>query len=188
MIRPAEKKDVKAVVPIINIVLEEMELPFLKNVDQKAFFDVLAKAYQTEDYRYSYRHGLVALRNDKVVGVAFGYPAEAEVHIDDALKVYLPELGADPNDKVFTDKEAFPGEWYLDTLSVAENQQHQGVGTELLKAIPDLAKKQGFNKVGLNVDVANPNAKKLYLKMGYKKVGMTTLSGHSYEHMQLTNG
>jgi GNAT superfamily N-acetyltransferase len=183
-IRPAEPRDAQGVVPIINIVLEEMELPFMQNVDQQAFFKILAKAFQTEDYRYSYRHGLVAEQDGKIIGVAFGYPAEAEEHIDDALKTYLPEIGADPNDKVFTDKETFPGEWYLDTLSVAADHQHQGVGTALLKAVVPVAKALGYTTLGLNVDVANPNAKQLYTKMGYQKVGMTRLSGHDYEHLQ----
>lgn len=184
-IRPATPSDAQSVVPIINIVLEEMELPFLQNVDQQAFFKILAKAFQTEDYRYSYRHGLVAETAGQIVGVAFGYPAAAEAHIDDALRAYLPEIGADPEDKVFTDKETFPGEWYLDTLSVAEHYQHQGIGTALLKAVIPVAKALGYTTLGLNVDVANPNAKQLYTKMGYQKVGMTRLSGHDYEHLQL---
>ncbi|ATO43252.1 GNAT family N-acetyltransferase [Loigolactobacillus coryniformis] len=185
MIRPAEKKDAAAVVPIINIVLEEMELPFLDHVDQATFFKVLAQAFQTEDYRYSYRHGLVNEREGKVVGVAFGYPETAEAHIDDALQPFLPQLGVAADDKVFADKEAFPGEWYLDTLSVASEHQHQGVGSELLKAIPAVARQQGLTKVGLNVDVANPNARKLYDKMGFQVVGQVKLAGHDYEHMQL---
>ncbi|MFD0898628.1 GNAT family N-acetyltransferase [Loigolactobacillus binensis] len=186
MIRPAEKADATAVVPIINIVLEEMELPFLDHVDQATFFKVLAQAFQTEDYRYSYRHGLVNVRAGKVVGVAFGYPETAEAHIDDALQPFLPQLGVAADDKVFADKEAYPNEWYLDTLAVASAYQHQGVGSELLAAVPAVARQQGLPKVGLNVDLANPNAKKLYSKMGYQVVGRVKLAGHDYEHMQLT--
>ncbi|MFD1317533.1 GNAT family N-acetyltransferase [Loigolactobacillus zhaoyuanensis] len=185
MIRPAKKSDAAAVVPIINIVLEEMELPFLDHVDQATFFKVLAQAYQTEDYRYSYRRGLVNEREGKVVGVAFGYPETAEAHIDDALQPFLPQLGVAADDKIFADKEAYPQEWYLDTLSVATAHQHQGIGSELLAAVPKVARQQGLTKVGLNVDLVNPNAKKLYSKMGYQVVGHVNLAGHDYEHMQL---
>lgn len=51
MIRPAEKKDAAAVIPLINMVLEEMELPILKQVTQQNLFKVLIKVFQTEDYR-----------------------------------------------------------------------------------------------------------------------------------------
>ena len=38
--------------------------------------------------------------------------------------------------------------------------------------------------IGLNVDKANPNAKRLYLRDGFKDVGEIVISGHVYDHMQ----
>ncbi|KRM98803.1 GNAT family N-acetyltransferase [Loigolactobacillus rennini] len=186
MIRPAEKKDAAAVIPLINMVLEEMELPILKQVTQQNLFKVLIKAFQTEDYRYSYRHGIVDEQQGRIVGIAFGYPESAEAHIDDALTPLLPEMGVSTDERLFKEKEAYPGEWYLDTLSVAPDCQHQGIGQNLLAALPAIAQTAKLNKIGLNVDVANPKAQRLYTKMGYQEVGRVQLAGHEYKHLQLT--
>ena len=55
----------------------------------------------------------------------------------------------------------------MDGLFVAHEARGQGVGTALLDAISDEAKRRGYTQVRLDVDDTNPRAKALYLHEGF---------------------
>jgi len=59
------------------------------------------------------------------------------------------------------------------------------LGTKLLQfLIQEYVEKQGLT-LGLLVDNDNPNAKRLYEKIGFRVVGEKTLVGHAMEHLQI---
>lgn len=184
-IRPAKPQDVQQVLPLIQIVFDEMEMASLATVSPTKLHDLLTDAFLMPDYRYSYRRTWVATMADEVVGIAVGYPHADEAMIDDALKPLLPKVGLPANTRFFTDPETWSGEWYLDTLAVAENRQGHGIGTALLKGLPQRAQAAGAGIVSLNVDFTNKNAQHLYKKMGYQKVGELPIGTHQYAHLQL---
>lgn len=181
MIRKAEKKDVEFVIPLILVILKDMELAFLIKHGDAVTLEVLRQGFITEDYRYSYRRAIVEEEEGEVVGVVFGYPNTDEPIIDHALSHILKNMGHDGSEKLFTDPETFDNEWYLDTLSVRSDQRGKGLGSKLIEALPDFIDSK---VIGLNVDQGNPRAKKLYTKLGFKTVGNIAISGHDYEHMQ----
>ncbi|WP_040534566.1 GNAT family N-acetyltransferase [Schleiferilactobacillus shenzhenensis] len=185
MIRMAKKSDGSQVLPIVNQIFEEMELKTMAALPQDTLFKELAAAYLTEDYRYSYRRTLVATDDqDKVVGVAVGYPESDEAHVDDALQTLWPKVGLPKDYRLFTDKEARPGEWYLDSLAVAPEAQHRGIATSLLRALPaHVLKTTGLHRISLNVDLTNPGAERLYTKNGYRSIGEQMIGDHKYHHM-----
>jgi ribosomal protein S18 acetylase RimI-like enzyme len=82
------------------------------------------------------------------------------------------------------DDETNPGEVYIDTLSVAPQQQGKGIGKKLLAAAIQQAKTEGHEKIGLLVDFKNPNAKKLYVGLGFESIGTKKLGSNVYEHLQ----
>lgn len=184
MIRAAKQKDATQVVPLVVNVLKDMELPLLTEIGEKNLTEILEEAYCLPDYRYSYENALVYEQGNQIDGIAFGYPDAQEPTIDLPLERLMEKAGYTKNLKLFVDKETYPNEWYLDTLSVNPQAQGKGIGSKLLKALPTVAKEQGLPTLGLNVDVVNPNAQRLYSRMGFTKVGQVTLSGHLYEHMQ----
>lgn len=184
MIRNARKEDAEAIAPLILVILEDMELPFVARYGAEQTLAVLEKGIQTEDYRYSYRRAIVDEKEGVVSGVAFGYPASDEPTIDKPLKEILRKLNLPEGEQLFTDPETFPNEWYLDTISVNPAFRGQGIGSQLLDALPNFAKRQGQNVIGLSVDLENPKAKRLYLRAGFEVVGQRMISGHRYEHMQ----
>ena len=183
MIRLAEKKDAKELSELIWIVLKDMELPILNKIPEKQLKRLVQEAMQDENYRYSYRRGIVCIRENQIAGVSYGYKGELEPFVDQPLTKIMEEAGF-KNSSLFNDKETQPGEWYLDTLVTAAKFRRQGVAAELMTALPDHAKAQGETIIGLNCDLENESAKQLYEKMGYQKVGERTLSGHHYHHMQ----
>lgn len=184
MIRPAEKKDLPEITPLILVILKDMELPFLDLVSEKEVLTILEEAALEPTYRYSLTRGIVYEKEGKIAGVAFGYCDTEEEIIDLPLSKILAAHNLDSELKLFKDPETFPDEWYLDSISVAEKFRGQGIGTKLLEALPKIAKKNHRSKIGLAVDKKNPKAKRLYEKMGFKEVGEYQISGHNYDHMQ----
>lgn len=184
MIRFARKEDAPEIAPLILVILNDMELPFVQSYGEKKTLEILEEAIADPDYRYSYTRGLVNEIDGKVAGIAFGYTDEEEPVIDEPLTAVLAQHGIDTDIRLFIDKETFPNEWYLDSISVAEEFRGQGIGSELLQALPKLAEKANRKVIGLSVDEKNPKAKKLYERHGFKVVGQRMISGHLYDHMQ----
>lgn len=186
MIRMAKKTDVAAVLPIIDQIFDEMELKTMAQIPKRVLFAELTEAFKTEDYRYSYRRTLVSTDDqDQVIGVAVGYPEKDEAHVDDALRPLWPKVGLPADYRLFTDKEARPGEWYLDSLAVDPAAQGHGVATALLQALPEYVQQTGLHRISLNVDLTNPKAERLYVKNGYRNIGEQMIGDHKYHHMVL---
>lgn len=184
MIRLATKNDGQAIAPLILVILKDMELPLLEIVSEETIVAILNEAIGEPAYRYGFQRGLVYEVDGEVAGVAFGYPSEDEPQIDEPLKAVLKKYGLPEDIQLFVDRETLPNEWYLDTISVNEKYRGTGIGSKLLNALPDIAKRDGKKVIGLNVDQANPGAKKLYAREGFETVGEMTLSSHLYDHMQ----
>lgn len=183
IIRPSKPDDAPQVAPLIDIVFTEMEIPQLMKVPKKTLYSVLEQAFLLPTYRYGYPQMLVADQDGQIEGIAVGYLHEQEAHIDDALKPLLPKLGLTPNSSLFSDTETYAGEWYLDTLAVAETAQGHGIGTKLLNAVDTVARARHAKVVSLNVDQQNLRAKKLYERNGFLKHGELMIGSHRYDHM-----
>lgn len=184
MIRFATKEDGRAIAPLILVILKDMELPLLDIVPEETILAVLAEAVADPTYRYGYQRGLVYEEDGEVAGIAFGYPNEDEPIIDEPLKKVLRKYNLDEEIRIFVDPETLPNEWYLDSISVDEKHRGLGIGSKLLDALPAMAKREGKDIIGLSVDKANPNAKKLYSRKGFNDVAEMMISGHLYDHMQ----
>ena len=184
MIRPARAEDAAALAPLILHVLQAMELPFLAAHGIETTRQLLTAAIRAAEYRYGYARGIVKTIDGDIAGAAFGYPAEAEARVDLPFAAVLQQHRLDPAQRLFTDAESYPDEWYLDTIAVAPAWRGHGIGAALLDALPAQARAAGKNRIGLNVDEANPAARRLYLRHGYRPVGSRILSGHRYEHLQ----
>ena len=59
----------------------------------------------------------------------------------------------------------------IEGITVSTDSQGQGVGTALLHAIFDRARRQGYESVQLEVINTNPNARRLYHRLGFKDTG-----------------
>lgn len=185
MIRKAKEKDIAQLVPLIMIILKDMELPLLEQLGEEKLSEMLNDACHIEGYRYDYRRAMVIVdENDVVYGAAFGYRYDEEKHIDDVWNIVMNKYGYIEEEPLFSDKETLPGEWYLDTLVVSEQHRGHGAGEKLLDAAEILALDDGCHIIGLNVDESNPRAQKLYERIGYHEVQNITISGHQYHHMQ----
>lgn len=185
MIRRAKKEDIKQLVPLVMIILRDMELPLLHTLGEDKIIELLEEASMEASYRYGFARALVVDHDGVIEGVAYGYPDSDEPLIDKEWTRLLAKYGIEA-DNLFTDKETYPDEWYLDSLVVRKEARGRGYGTQLLNAVQELAEKEGYPCVGLNVDKQNPKAAALYHRVGFEKVGDMTISGHDYDHLQRT--
>jgi GNAT superfamily N-acetyltransferase len=69
--------------------------------------------------------------------------------------------------------EPRPGTVGVRALFVDRDRQHQGVGTAMLRALPDLARRlhPGAERLALTVNVGNPVAVHAYLRAGFVDTG-----------------
>ncbi|WP_373470991.1 GNAT family N-acetyltransferase [Carnobacterium alterfunditum] len=182
MIRRAEISDIDQLVEWIWIILEDMELALLQEADMDTLKKMMKQAMEDKNYRYSYHRALISMREGERAGVCFGYKGELEPMIDEALNEKLALLGI--TEPLFEDPETVSGEWYLDSLVTDIKFRGQGVATELLKALPAIARSENEEVIGLNCDQLNQKAQQLYLSIGFEKVWECKLGEHLYDHMQ----
>ena len=72
-----------------------------------------------------------------------------------------------------------PGDLYLDGIAVAEPHRGRGIGTALIAAFEERARDNGFQTVSLEVIAANPRARDLYERLGYREVAVHTMGPFS---------
>lgn len=184
-VREAQQDDAGQIAPLIDIIFDEMQLDELEDVPEPGLAKVITRAYQTKTYLSDKASTVVAEADadGQVVGVVFGYPSENEDDINKVL-INLSKQSADFKQPYIPDSETNTDEWYLDSIAVNPNYQGHGIGSKLLAAVPRMALNDGKSVVGLNVDLENPDAEKLYARKGFKTVGSQMIGDHLYHHMQ----
>jgi ribosomal protein S18 acetylase RimI-like enzyme len=80
--------------------------------------------------------------------------------------------------------EAQPGEFYIDSLSVAEPYRNQGVGTALIEHAKNIANQLHIPTVTLAVEPMN-TAQQLYRKLGFSYQRTITIFNEEY-HLYAT--
>lgn len=184
MIRRARKTDFPFVFPILQQIFDEMQMDTIAALAESTFYDLMKLGFYSERYRYSYKRIWVEVdKNDQVRGILAMYNYEDQKFIDLVLKPLCPKVGLATNTVIFSDQEAWPGEWYVDALATKPKYWGRGIGGNLLEASFDFAKKHGYKCVSLNVDKENPRAQRLYEHKGFETVKTMTIGDRSYNHM-----
>ena len=184
MFRYAREEDVEQILPTLFQIFDEMELDIFKKLGNHKMSQIIREGFELPGYRYGLDHILVNEIDQKVAAIAIGYPEELEDGIDAPLVNIMKQHGIH-QETLFGDKEAWPGEWYLDSFAVSPEFQNQGIGTESLKKVIKMIRERGEKILSLNVDVTNAPAQHVYQKVGFKKVGQIYMGSHLYDHMQL---
>ena len=183
MIRQPSEDERTQIIPLILTIMEDMELPILKEVFPSTLHTMLEEAMLQEDFRYSLTNTLVYIEDGNVAGAIFGYQGHLEPKIDDPFYQLYETYNIPSSIRLYEDSETQAGEWYIDILSVHPNYRRKGIGMKLLQAAEDLAKQQGASIIALNCEEINDKAYQLYQKLGYTATSTKILSGHSYYHM-----
>ena len=147
------------------------------------FLRMMFLLVEREDSQYSYRNTLVALDEDKVVGVSVSYDG-AKLHqlrqaFIETAKEYIGK------DHSGMDDETQAGELYLDSLAVLPDYRRRGIASRLIRATKERADKMGLPCVGLLVDKGNPTGEALYSSIGFQYANDSHWGGHSMKHLVL---
>lgn len=184
MIRRAKKTDFPFVFPILQQIFNEMQMTTIKHLPPAQFYDLMKLGFLSEDYRYSYRRVWVNTdQKNKVLGILCMYSYAAQKIIDFALRKDYAKAGLPISTIIFSDQEAWPHEWYIDSLAVHPAHWGEGIASQLLDFACAYGRKQGFSRVSLNVDKENPRAQRLYVHKGFKTVRSMTIGDRVYDHM-----
>jgi len=185
-IQTAQIKDVPQIVTLVKVILEEMELPALHELSDEQLTKLFEKTFSSPEYQGDLANLIVAKDQDEVLGMMFGYIGKNEQQLFNVFSRYYTELGIPEKTVIFSDREADADEWYLNTLCVDAHHRGEGIGTQLLNYLPTVAKQVHTNEVGLLVDFENPQAAKLYQRIGFKKDRVQIVAGHNYNHLKMT--
>ena len=82
---------------------------------------------------------------------------------------------------IVLEDETAAGELYIDTLSVLPTAQGRGIGSQLVRHLC----KVSTQPIGLLVDVNNPEAERLYSRLGFEYANHQELAGGVYKHLTL---
>ena len=145
------------------------------------FHKMMTMLVEREDSQYSYRNTLVAVDEEKVIGISVSYDG-GRLHklrraFIDAAKEHIGKNHSGMDD------ETGAGELYLDSLAVLPEYRRQGIAKALLLATKEKANQYGLPHVGLLVDKDNPDGEAFYSFVGFRYVGDNRWGGHSMKHM-----
>ena len=109
----------------------------------------------------------------------FGSPAHVQYCRDefarvDALEILVAVDDEDrPIGKLHLDFAAHAPERValLVAAAVAPALQRRGIGTQLMRAAEDAVRERGFDTIELGVEDHNPDARRLYERLGYRVTG-----------------
>jgi len=182
-IRKATKDDADAIATHLLLAMEELVYTFIGIRDYAKAKELMLHFTERERNQYSYQNCWVAANEEGVVVAAVNVYDGAHLH---ALRQPVIDYITNHYARDFKpEDETQAGEFYIDTLGVHPDQQGKGIGTQLLEFLIDEYVRKRGKTVGLLVDEENPNAKRLYLKLGFKCVGKKVLVGKRLEHLQI---
>lgn len=148
------------------------------------FESLMTRLVARDDTQYSYRNTLVAMTDEgDLAGICVSYDGAA---LHTLRRAFIEEV-RDTFGRDFStmDDETQTGELYIDSLAVTDIYRRQGVAEALLRATVSRAEMLCLPAVGLLVDKGNPNAERLYRRIGFRYANDAMWGGHAMRHLQI---
>lgn len=181
-IRKARSDDLGFVFPMVYS-SGPHEYDYVFNVGNKTIQDYFSFAFPSKFGTQSHRVFTVATVNDQVVGIGAFYCGNDNIQLNlgnfwNVLRFYGPiDLIKVAQNSSYIDTILPPPEAdaeYIGQLGVKEEFRGCGIGTILIQNQIDLARKNGRRKCTLDVATTNPQAQKLYKRLGFKVIQENT--------------
>ena len=180
-IRKAKPEDANAIATHILLAMEDIVYQFIGEESREKASQFLVNLIRKKENQYSYENCWVIEVEHEVAAVAVVYDGGK---LQELRMPVAQEIKSMFNRDFNPEDETEAGEYYIDSIGVNPLRQGKGLGSKLLQfLINEYVSKQN-GTLGLLVDKDNPNAKKLYLKLGFEPVGEKILVGKGMEHLQ----
>lgn len=180
MIRQAIKQDAEAIVQLIMLAIGDIAYQQTGyDNDEMAAKQLLEYVLQPNN-RFSLEYITVVEMQGELAGMMLCYTGDEEDSLYAPIARQLEERLGQP---VQLDKEAEPGEYYIDAIAVFPSFQGMGIASQLLQHAEDLARKHALDKTSLNVDIDNERAFEVYVKKGYRETKQIIINRAPFRHM-----
>lgn len=156
-----------------KIVRERMKIMFLHDKVShlhKSCFTVAKIGDQIVGEISCCRGNLIPAFNRNVASIVSGYDEENS-------KIFALQKG------LMIEREASDDEYYIDTISVHPDFRRQGIAETLIKHAMQNAKKEGFHKVVLLVDIEKSKLQSYYEKLGFVVYKRNDINDKCYNKM-----
>lgn len=183
LIRKATQNDSKFIATYLLLAMEDIVYKFIGSKDSAKAAKFMLHFVQQPNNQYSYQNCWVAEINSEVVAAANLYDG---ARLDELRLPVARHIRSEFSKDFEPEDETQAGEYYIDSLGVSTSQRGKGVGSKVLQFLIDEYANKQRKTLGLLVDEENQNARRLYLKMGFKLVGRKLLFGKNMEHLQIT--
>ncbi len=170
-LRAARPEDVDAAVPLIH-----SSGPDAFNYVFGHAMGFLRRAYLDGAGEFGYRNQTVAVSNDNVVGIGATYSADVgPAFTAAAARQILRHYGSRAPGVIMRGLRAErvvrpPGNGlqYIAHVGVVESMRSRGIGRTLVEHFLEVGRKRGRLTAELDVAVTNPDAQRLYERLGFR--------------------
>lgn len=181
LIRKAISEESKLIAPYILLAMEDIAYRFIGTNDLEKATHWMESLIREKGNQYSFENCWVVESEGKILAAAIVYDGGRLIELRAGVANSIRSMfnkDFDPED------ETQEGEHYIDCVGVDPNQQGKGIGSKLFQFLIEEYVHRNNETLGLLVDRVNPNARKLYLKLGFEIVGEKTLVGKNMYHLQ----
>jgi ribosomal protein S18 acetylase RimI-like enzyme len=182
IIRKATLADSEFIAKYLLLAMEEIVCKFLDTKNPEKAKEFLLYFIKKGHNQYSYENCFVVEKESNIIAAVNVYNGANLIALREPVIKYVR---TNFNKKFNPENETTNGEYYIDSIGVNSDLQGKGIGSKILQFLIDLYVIEKQQTLGLLVEEDNPNAKKLYLKMGFIPVGNKTLTGKMMEHLQI---
>jgi ribosomal protein S18 acetylase RimI-like enzyme len=180
-IRAARKEDAQTAIPLFMTVHSGFVKTLAGAMSEQDVLAALIQFFQSEGNRLSYQNALVAEGEQGILGLLLTYQGSLSDDLDRPLIEYMRSVCKNP--ALTLDREAGEDEFYIDTVVVAPSFANQGIGTRLMGAVEEWARRLHHHKLSLNVYHENEGAYRLYQRLGYAVSEEMYIARRRYYHM-----
>lgn len=183
IIRKATLKDSELIATYLLLAMKDIVCEFTGEKDDNKAKEFMLYFTKRKNNQYSYENCWVAENENEVIAAVNLYDGARLSELREPIIRYVKNHF---DSDLLLEDETQTGEYYIDSLGVNPNQQGKGTGSQILRFLIEEYVNKSRQILGLLVDIDNPNAKKLYLKLGFKSVGKKVFAGKNMEHLQIT--
>lgn len=181
LIRKAKREESKIIANYIFLAMEEIAYQFIGEKSKEKALQLLNSLIEETNNQYSYENCWLVESENEIVAAALVYDGTKLHELREPVARKIKTMF---NRAFNPEDETQAGEYYIDCVGVNPNQQGKGIGSKIFQFLIDEYVSKRNETLGLLVDQDNPNAKRLYLKLGFEVVGEKTLVGKKLEHLQ----